>query len=176
MIDSTVMSTFLKVILGIALVVVAAIVMLVFAVRILSRNIRVQEAGNEGQKTVNIDTPFGHVTVHENDQLDPGKIGIPIYPGAVRSKEKGGVDFQYDAGDLHKDLTASGAGYFTDDDAAKVEDFYNQKFPSWNKRWSNNGEYEMESKEDGHFRVIGIKRENGHTRIGVASIGAPAAN
>lgn len=169
------MRTALKVLFGLVLVGVAAVVMLVFALRSIAHNVHVQETGKDGQKTVHVSSPFGNVTLHENDQLDPERVGIPIYPGAVRSKNRGGVDVQYDAGDLHKNVTVAGASYTTDDDPEKVRDFYKQKFPTWQTKWSN-GEYEIQSKENGALRTVGIKRENGVTRIGVASVGPPAAN
>ncbi len=169
------MKTLGKVILGIVIVGVAAIILLAIAARGLMKNVRVQESGVDGQKTVNVDTPFGHVQVHENDQLDPERVGIPVYPGAVRSKDKGGAEFRFDAGDLHKDFTATGAAYYADDSLDKVRDFYRQRFPSWKESWVN-GEYRLESKEDGQLRSLALKSEGGRTRIGLASVGPPAAN
>jgi hypothetical protein len=169
------MATFLKVILGIVIISVAAAVLLVIALREFAKTVHVQESGSEGQKTVNVETPFGHIQVHENDKFNPAAVGIPVYPGAVRTKENGGASFQFDAGDVHKDFTITGAKYITDDSPEKVRDFYEQKFPSWNLHSEHDG-YNMERKEDGGFRAISIKREDGHTTIGVASGGPPASN
>ena len=169
------MRTFGKIILGILIIGVGAVVMLVFAVRGVVKNVHVQESGESGQKTVNVDTPFGHVRVHENDQLDPALVGIPIYPGATRSKDKGGAEFQFDGGDVHKDFTVAGAVYYTGDSLEKVREFYREKFPDWNTKWEN-GEYRVETKADGHLRSVAIKREDDRTRIGVASVGPPASN
>ncbi len=169
------MSTLLKVFLGIAIVVAGTIVMLVAAGFFFARNVHVRESGSGDKKTVNIETPFGHVTVHKDDQLDPTQLGIPIYPGASKGSDRGGADFEIDSGTLHKDVTAAGATYFTSDSPEKVRDFYREKFPSWNSKW-NNDEFEIEAKGDGRLRSIGVKREGDRTRIAVASVGPPAAN
>lgn len=169
------MNTFLKVILGIVIIGVASVVLLVFVLRGVARNVHVQETGAEGQKTVKVDTPFGNFKVHENDQLDPEHVGIPVYPGATRSKDRGGAQFQFDMGDLHKDYTVAGAVYYTGDSAEKVRDFYRQKFPSWKMKWLND-EYQIETHEDEGMKSVSVKQTDGHTRIAVASAGPPAAN
>lgn len=170
------MSTAVKVILAIGIAIGGAIVLLAIFGVVIARHVHVRETGLSDQKTVHIDTPFGNVSVHENSHLDPELIGVPIYPGAKRTGDKGGADFEFDAGALHRNWTVAGATYVTDDPPDKVEDFYKQHFPAWNTTWAN-GDLKIEEKEgDGRFRTISVKRENGHTRIGVASAGPPASN
>jgi hypothetical protein len=169
------MSTLAKVILGVVIVCVGSVVMLTVAGVFIARNVRVKEVATGKGKTVAIETPFGAMKVHENHALDPETAGIPIYPGAERDSDHGGAEFEIDAGDLHKDVTVSGASYWTNDDVDKVREFYRDKFPDWHQKWEN-GEFHIETKEDGRVRTIQIKRENGRTRIAVASIGPPAGN
>ncbi len=169
------MSTALKVTLVIAIVVVGALAMMGVAGVFIARNIHVVETGSAGKKTVTVNTPLGRIRVHENDQLNPELVGIPIYPGATRSSDRGGADFQLDSGDLHKEMTIAGAAYITDDSEDKVRGFYEEKFPSWTRR-DDHGEFHLEMKGDGRMRTIGIKSESGHTRIWVASVGPPASN
>ena len=139
------------------------------------RKIHVTETGQGDKKIVSIDTPMGHVTVHQNHHLDPESIGVPIYPGSVPSKKQEGADFQFDAGDLHRDWTVSAATYLTSDSPEKVESFYKEKFPSWNQKWAN-GNLHLDTRQNGQMRSISVTREGDQTRIGVASAGAPAGN
>ncbi len=170
------MNTAVKVVIVIALIVVGTVAMLGVAGVLIARHIRVQETGTSDKKTVNIDTPFGHMSVHENKKLNPEQVGIPIYPGASRATDQGGADFQFDAGELHKDVTIAGAVYTTDDPPEKVRDFYSQKFPGWKHTWTSGGDFNIEAHVDGNIRSISIKRDSDHTRIAVASVGPPAAN
>jgi|SRR5277367_4898528 len=169
------MNTLAKVLITIAVVVVGGIAILALSGLYLARHIRVQESGTGDKKTVNIDTPMGAITVHENKGLNPERVGIPIYPGATREDDHGGADFQIDAGNLHKDVTVTGATYYTDDAVDKVRDFYEQKFPDRRGLWKG-GDFQIEVRDGLQKRFISIKREGDHTRIGLAAVGAPAAN
>jgi hypothetical protein len=171
------MPTIAKVLIGIAIVFVGTIVLLGLTGVYIARNMHVQESGTGDRKTVNIDTPFGHMTVHADNQLNPESVGIPIYPGASRSSktDKGGADVQIDAGGIHKDFTVAAAQYDTFDPPEKVEEFYEHKFPNWSRHWENGG-WRIETNDNGKVRTIAVRREGDHTRIGVASLGAPASN
>ena len=169
------MRTLLKVLGVIAIIVAGTAIMLTFAGFLVVRNIHVREMDSGKTKTVAIQTPFGEVKVHQNDGLNPEAAGIPIYPGAERSTDQGGAEFRIDAGSLHKDVTVSGATYYTEDEPEKVRAFYKDKFRGWNEKWEN-GEFKVESHQDGHIRTVQIKEVSGRTRIAVASIGPPAAN
>ena len=39
--------------------------------------------GGKHGETVNLETPFGSVRVREDDKVDPKRLGVPVYPGAV---------------------------------------------------------------------------------------------
>lgn len=169
------MPTIAKVLLTIGIVFAATILLLAVAGVFIARSIHVQESGGGDRKTVSIETPFGNMTVHGDKQLNPESVGIPLYPGAERSKDRGGADFQIDAGGLHKDVTVAVAVYNTGDAPERVEEFYQRKFPSWSTRWEREG-WRIEDKEGPTIRTIAVKREGDHTRIAVASFGAPASN
>ena len=180
------MTTGLKITLTILIVVAGVVVMLGVAGLLIVRQIHVKETGAGNQKTVNVETPFGNVSVHPRKDLDPSSIGIPVYPGATRSDDRGGADFQFDAGDYHKEVDVAGAVYSTDDSVDKVREYYEQKFPDWKQAHGGsdvivngshyNGGWHLETHDGNRVRSISVNSSDGHTRIAVASLGPPASN
>jgi YD repeat-containing protein len=58
----------------------------------------------------------------------------------------------------------------------KVREFYHRELPHWIISTKRHGSVQMEYTEDGFKRIIAIHDQDGETRIGLASMGEPAAN
>ncbi len=169
------MSTLLKTLVIIGVIIVGSILMLTMGAIFVARNIHVHETESSDKKNVKIETPFGSVGIHENAGLDPETAGIPVYPGARRSGDKGGADFQLDGSDVHKDFSISAATYVSSDPPAKVREFYQRHFPDWKTHWEHDA-LNIEMKSNGRVRSVAIKPDGEGTRITVASVGPPASN
>lgn len=169
------MSTLLKTLVIIGIVIAGTVVMLGLATVFVVRNVHVHETESGDHKNVKLETPLGSIGIHENEGLDPEAVGIPIYPGAHRSSEKGGVDFQLDGRDAHKDFSVSAATYYSTEDPSKVREFYQHQFPDWKTHWDRDA-LNLEVKQGGRLRSVLIKPDGDGTRITVASVGPPASN
>ena len=75
---------------------------------------------------VNISTPLGGMSVKTDNASVQGKLGLPVYPGAVLEKKKGddngSADVNMNFGAFH--LRVLAMGFTTPDDPAKVSSFY----------------------------------------------------
>lgn len=142
----------------------------------LADNIHVEKGKNAKGETVQVETPIGSMRVQQYQKLDPKAIGVPVYPGAVRTDKNGAasVDFSFDS--AHKEFTVLAAEYSTNDSVEKVREFYHRELPHWIISQRLRGGVKMEYTEDGYKRIISIREQDGETRIGLASIGEPAAN
>ena len=86
----------------------------------------VQSKKNGNGEDVNISTPLGGMSVKTDNASVQGKLGLPLYPGAVLEKKKnddgGSADVDMNFGAFHLRVLAMG---FTSSDAPeKVSDFY----------------------------------------------------
>lgn len=170
------MRTLFKVLITLFIVFVGAVALLVLGGVYVARHVRVHETEVGDHKNVQIETPFGNLRVNKNNGLEPASVGIPVYPGAQRDSDHGGgASFEFDGGELHKDLTIAAANYFTSDAPDKVRDYYRHEFPTWKTHWENDG-MRLEVKENGQMRTIFIRPKGDGTRIAIASVGAPASN
>lgn len=142
----------------------------------LADNIHVQKTRTAKGETVQVETPIGSMRVQQHQKLDPKVIGVPVYPGAVRRDENGAasIDFSFDS--AHKEFTILAAEYSTNDSIEKVREFYHRELPHWIISQRLRGGVKMEYTEEGYKRIIAIHEQDGETRIGLASIGEPAAN
>ncbi len=140
-------------------------------------NIHVEKTRGAHGETVKVDTPIGSMRVQAHKRLDPKAIGVPVYPGAVREDENGGgASFEFDFDSAHKEFTVLAAEYSTDDSMDKVKEFYRRELPHWMISQSRHGRVQMDYTEDGYKRIVAIHEQDGRTRIGLASVGEPAAN
>ena len=170
------MKTGVKVLLSILIIVAGVVIMLGVAGVMLVRQIHVKETGVGDHKTVSVDTPFGSAHVQPRKDLDPSSIGVPIYPGATRTDDHWGAEFQFDSGDFHKEFDVAGALYYSNDDVDKVRQYYEQKFPDWKQKSDQKGDWHLETHEGNRIRSVSVNSESGRTRITVASLGPPASN
>jgi hypothetical protein len=142
----------------------------------LADNIHVEKTRSAKGETVRVETPIGSMRVQQYQRLDPKVIGVPVYPGAVRHDHNGAAsfDFSFDSG--HKEFTFLAAEYSTNDSIDKVREFYHRELPHWIISQRLRGGVKMEYTEDGFKRIVAIHEQDGETRIGLASVGEPAAN
>src|SRR5271168_2606041 len=52
----------------------------------VASNVRVME--RTGRREATVETPFGDVHVRESAAFDPRRMGVPVYPGAVRRRDR----------------------------------------------------------------------------------------
>jgi hypothetical protein len=140
----------------------------------IAQNVRVTKSVARSQTTV--ETPFGTLRVREGARLDPRQFGVPVYPGAVRVEDSRKlVGLQFDFGEHHKGLSVVAAEYRTPDSLDSVCDFYRTQLPHWMFSQKTRG-IQLELTEGGYRKIIVIHREDGATRIGLASVGEPESN
>jgi hypothetical protein len=154
-------------------VVMAAIA--VFCGVYVIRNVRVNEGSRQGD--VSIDIPGGRFEIHGKEKIDPSTLGIPVYPGAIWTKDSGGASFEWvaDNDNDSKGFSVAGGKYVTSDNVDKVVDYYKQQLPSWIVVHRHN-QTEFKLSEHGYQRIVAISEKNGETHIGVAAVGKPESN
>ncbi len=162
------------------LIVVLVLVALVGAGLILAglyvaQNVKVTKKDGHGEQTT-VETPFGTLRVRERTSLDPKRVGIPVYPGAVRTDTNKLASFEFDAGDTHKSFSIAAAEYTTPDPVEKVRDYYQAELPHWMLTEKRHGGWQLELSEGGFRKIIAVREEHGETHIGLASVGEDAAN
>jgi hypothetical protein len=142
------------------------------------RNLRIVKTHSGGREDVSIDTPAGRIEIRAHKDVDPAALGMPVYPGATRTKDGGGATFQWLSRDGKDDkgLSVSGGELRTPDSAAKVLDYYRTQLPNWVITRNRDGSTQFELKEGGYRRIIVVHEKGDGTHIGIANIGQPASN
>jgi hypothetical protein len=137
--------------------------------------VRISDSDSRGETT--LETPFGSIRVHEHNNLDPQRMGVPIYPGAVRERDSRQLaNFRFDFGDVHRAFSVAAAQYRTSDSIERVTDFYRDELPHWMISQKENGRTQLSFTKHGYKRLIAIHEQDGQTRIGLAYIGEPESN
>ncbi|HWE51178.1 MAG TPA: hypothetical protein VG273_15405 [Bryobacteraceae bacterium] len=145
----------------------------------IARNIKVDTQSTPNGDHVSIETPAGKFSIHAHDESARALINVPMYPGASQSPHHGGgADFEWTSRDGRDDkgLSVAGDEMITSDPVDRVVEFYQSKLPSWVISNDRDGKFHMELAEGGYKRIIVIEGKHDGTHIGVATIGAPAAN
>jgi hypothetical protein len=141
----------------------------------VAHNIRMTARTGRGEATV--ETPFGDVHVRESAAFDPKRMGLPVYPGAVRRRDRHKLaSVHLDFGDKHKEFSVAAAEYRTYDSLDKVVEFYHHELPHWMFSHERHGGMQLELTEGGYRKMIAIYDDEGETRIALASVGEPASN
>jgi hypothetical protein len=163
---------------GLLFTFVACIVLAIVAGLYVARNVRVQTTHRNGGDDVSIDTPGGRLQIRAHDDLNPVAVGLPIYPGATRTKDSGGATFEWDSADgkEEKGLSVAGASLFTPDSSSRVLEYYRTQLPNWLVVTERDGSTRFELKKGGYKRIIAIHQKGDGTYIGIASVGEPASN
>ena len=144
----------------------------------LLRNLRVLKTQRAGSQEVSIDTPAGRFEIRARKDVDPAALGMPVYPGAKRTKDGGGATFQWLSRDGKDDkgLSVSGGELSTPDSAGKVLEYYRAQLPNWVITQNRDGSTQFELKDGGFRRIIVVREKGDGTHIGIANIGEPASN
>jgi hypothetical protein len=144
----------------------------------LARNVRVMTTHQRRGDTVSIETPGGSIAIRAHEDLDPAILGVPMYPGARRSKDGGGATFAWNSrdGDEEKAFSVAGVELYTTDSADKVVGYYRSQLPKWLIVTERDGTTRFEFTRGGYKRIIAVREKGEGTRIGVASVGEPASN
>ena len=161
----------LRGILGVLLGVLVVALVLIFAGiyfggRYLARNlhINVRERGEE--KSVRIQTPGGEVNI-EKREPSTERLGLPIYPGAVRQKE--GASLTVRAGEEGGSLMVQ--KYETPDALDRVAEWYRKELgPDFTveherRRGTQGGAIVFQSNRAEEHRLVALKREGNVTQI-----------
>ncbi len=142
----------------------------------IAHNVRVEEVSSGRGKVVRVETPVGSMRVREHSGANSRHLGLPIYPGAVATSDKGKmVDFEVKLGDNQRGFDVVAADYTTADPVEKVTAFYRNELPHWILS-ARDGHVEMRYSEDGYKRVVAIREKGGLTRISLVQIGEPQEN
>jgi hypothetical protein len=144
----------------------------------IARNIRVETATRIGGDYVSIDTPAGHFSVRAHDKSVSPAEDVPIYPGARRTKDNGGAEFEWESSNGKRDggFSVSATEMITPDPAGEVVNYYRNQLPNWVIVNERDGAVRLELRKGGYKRIIAIHERNDGTHIGVASVGEPASN
>jgi hypothetical protein len=107
-------------------------------------SIHTSTSSGNGQKDVDIRSPFGSISVH-NGTVDAKEIGLPVYPGA---KPRSGHDDDGDSDNANVNISSGLFGvkvlvqkFETDDSPDKVLDFYQKPMGKYGKVIQCSGEY-----------------------------------
>lgn len=157
---------------------VACVVLVALGGLYIARNVRVETAHRNGGDDVAIDTPGGRLQIRAHEDLNPAAVGIPIYPGARRTKDSGVATFEWASADGKNDkgVSIAGASLLTPDSASQVLDYYRTQLPHWLVSTKRDGTTTFEFREGGYKKIIAVHEKSDGTHIGIASIGDPASN
>ncbi len=167
-------------ILGALLITGAVIVcLMIIGGIVIARSFHVTTTARSGGDDVTIDLPGGRLDIRAHDKAGTAVKDIPIYPGSHSAERRGGDaviqwNSNKDGGD--KGFSVSASESITSDPFDKVVDYYRTQLPSWTFTARRNGNVELELRDGGYKRIIGIHEEHDGTHIGVASVGEPASN
>lgn len=134
-----------------------------------------EQSGKQEKKEIAVKSPWGSFDAAVS--ATPGKLGLPLYPGAKLLKE----DADKNTGSLHFDLSISGkpdvhfmVGKFqTPDSLEKVREFYQKKLGSEVTKYTaktedGSSEFEIKHKKDGRF--VQLKNVEGGTEIDLVRV------
>lgn len=163
----------------IGLIIGSAIIMIWIGLRFLVGVHQGQASGEEGAgQELTVKTPAGSLTVQED--VNRARLGLPIYPGAVRAKRSGSatINLQLPNDETLRVWTAK---YETPDSIEQVSKFYDQQLRQEGVRQqalAPEGKTVYEIKQGDGDRIVAIERHGDQTWIQLARIvrGAPAPN
>ena len=158
--------------LVLALIVTVSVAAVWLGLRLISKNVEVSvQEGETGKKGVSIKTPLGSLEV--NQDVDESRLGLPLYPGAVRVKgDEGSAAVNIDiAGE--KRVRVLAATFQTPDAPATVQEFYRQRLADEVTKFiekDKDGKTVFEIKKSGLEKVVALERRNGGTRIALVRV------
>jgi hypothetical protein len=163
-------------IVAIALLILALIVLVSgiavwTGLKFLSHNLSVQVKEKGGnQQEVSINTPVGSMEVHKD--VSPDNLDLPIYPGAIRIKDKDSATVNLGFGDV-AGVQILAARFETTDSLEAVKSFYKDHLGSAVTRFTDHGltgKSSFEIKNKDLDKVVEIEAEGGKTVIKLVRI------
>jgi hypothetical protein len=160
------------VLLVLALIVTVSVAAVWLGFRLISRNVEVSlREGEAGKKGVSIKTPLGSLEV--NQDVDESRLGLPLYPGAVRVKgDQGSASVNIDiAGE--KSVRVLVATFQTPDAPATAQEFYRKQLADEVTRFvekDKDGKTVFEIKKSGVEKVVALEPRDGGTRIALVRV------
>ena len=149
-----------------ALIILAGGIAVWAGLHALSHTVHVQVAEQGGEnKGVSIKTPLGSFEV--NQDINEAGLGLPVYPGATRIKERDSATVNIDIADQTKVRVLAGK-YETIDPLDKVSAFYHERLGDQVTKFterSQEGKTVFEIKHDKQQKVVALKSEGGKTVI-----------
>jgi hypothetical protein len=158
-------------VVAIALLILALIILVSgmavwIGLRYLSRHVQVQvEEGERGRKEVSIKTPLGSLEVQKD--VNEARLGLPIYPGAKRVKDKDSATVSLDFPG-QQNVRILVAKFETPDAREKVRDFYRDRLGSEVTKFtekSQEGKTVFEIKRHDQEKVVALEDSGVGTRI-----------
>src|SRR5262249_55887592 len=130
-----------------------------------------------GKGETRIETPLGRLRLKERGAVDPKALGMPVYPGAVRSDDARKLaSFELDFGDTRSEVMVTAAEFVTTDPLSQVESWYRERRPDALVRHDRKLHVALEWSQEGSKRVVLLRERGSRTHIVLASAGEPAAN
>ena len=162
-------------ILGTLLLTIGIAVALIFlAGWFIAKNMSVHSEQTAHGRSTRFETPLGSAQVSEHSSFSPESVGIPVYPGAVRTDQTG-PSFQIEPSG-GESFTYSLVEYRTHDSVDQVRRFYRAQSPHWIFTSEPDRPSRAEYTTGGYKRIVILSRHDGETFIGLASTGQAAAN
>jgi hypothetical protein len=157
--------------LFLALIVLVAGMALWVGVRYLSHAVKVQvQEGASGRREVAIQTPLGSLEVQGD--VNEARLGLPIYPGATRVRDKGSATVSLDfPGDEAVRIVA--AKFETPDSLEKVKAFYKDRLGNEVTKYvekTQEGKTVFEMKGRGQDKVVALEEKGTGTVIALVRV------
>jgi hypothetical protein len=156
--------------LTLALIVTVCGLAVWIGLRFLSRTVKVQvEDSGGGNKAITIKTPVGSLDV--GGEVDEGRLGLPVYPGAIRMKKEGAkVDIDLPGEESVRVLAAV---FETPDELETVREFYKNRLGSEVTKFTeknHEGKTVFEIRRHGQEKIVALRHTGSGTRIEMARV------
>jgi hypothetical protein len=155
--------------LVLALIVLVSGIAVWTGIRLLSHNLRLQvEERGGGKKAVSINIPGGKIgSIEVQHDVNEDSLGLPIYPGAARVKDKdsAAVDLGF-GGEAGVRILA--AKFETTDSLENVKAFYKEHLGSEVSKFTNegsNGKATFEIKSKNQEKAVALEAAGNKTLI-----------
>ncbi len=154
-----------------ALIIVVSVATVWVGLRFLARGVSVNvQERDAGRKEVSIKTPVGSMEVSQD--VNEGRLGLPIYPGAERLKDQDSANLNFSFGG-EAGLRLVVAKFETPDPPEKVRDFYKQRLGREVTRFvekDSEGKTVFEIKRRGQEKIVALESHGGGTRIALVRV------
>lgn len=150
--------------------------------RYFARNVSIQVRERGEGKSVEIRTPGSELKIHEGEEATAQRIGLPIYPGAVR--EKRGASVSIDVGS-EGGTSVIAQQYETPDPLDRVVEYYRKELgPDFSMERGKHGRhgpfgaivkddregFVFKSESGERHRFVAISRKGNVTEIALAMV------